>query len=131
MATMTDAAADGNANPNANADKTLFFSRELAVKINPKRPDITAAVILYGLYLWQSTPVQPFGYVPVVNGKRGCYRSLSELQSEYPWLSDEGIRLAIERAEEALKGHFVVVRDHPKAERGKLHFWISPSLIKK
>ena len=110
---------------------TLLFSKELATKINPKRPDITASLIIYGLYLWQKTKVKSFCYVPMVNGLRGSYRSLSDLRKEYPWLTDEGIRLALGRAEKALPGWFVVDRTNPKAERGKLHYWLSPKLIKK
>ena len=112
-------------------EKTLLFSKELATKINPKRPDITASIIIYGLYLWQKTKVKPFSYVPKVNGLRGSYRSLSDLREEFPWLTEEGIRKAVWRAEKALKGAFIVDDENPEAERSKLHYWISPKLIEK
>jgi len=112
-------------------EKTLLFSKELATKINPKRPDITASIIIYGLYLWQKTKVEPFRYVPMVNGQRGSYRSLSDLREEFPWLTEEGIRKAVWRAEKALKGAFIVDDENPEAERSKLHYWISPKLIEK
>jgi len=67
----------------------------------------------------------------MVRGERGAYRSLSELREQYPWLTEEAIRKALGRAEKALNGWFVVDRENPNAERDKLHYWISPKLIKK
>jgi hypothetical protein len=138
MISMTECAGDGNANPAVKAvnaivgsDTTLFFSRELAIALNPKKPDITGSLVLYGLHLWQKKYVPSFAYLPMVNGKRGCFRSLKELQADYPWLTEEAIRLALGRAEKKLKGHFVLDRNNPEAERGKLHFWLSPELIRK
>ena len=109
---------------------TLFFSRELAKFLNSAKPDITGALILFGLYLWQRKPVSSFRYRPMVNGERGCYQSLSELQASYPWLTEEAIRKALKRAEVTLKGDFIIERANENAVRGKLHFWISPLLIK-
>lgn len=108
-----------------------LLSRDLAVGLNGNRPDFSGAMILYGLYLWQICPVRSFSYVPVVAGKRGAYRSLSELQAEYPWLSEEGIRQTLKRAERVLKDDFIVDRKNFEADRGKLHFRISDRLIKK
>jgi hypothetical protein len=87
---------------------------------------VTAALILFEIYLWQRMSLPSFGYVPTVNGQRGAYRSLSEIQEKFPWLTEEAIRKAINRAEKALKGAFIVDRDNPNAERGKLHFWLCP-----
>jgi hypothetical protein len=75
--------------------------------------------------------IQSFRYTPMVNGQRGAYRSLSEICQRFPWLSEEAVRKAIGRAENALNGSFIVDRDNPNAERGKLHFWISETLAKK
>jgi hypothetical protein len=115
----------------ANEDQILLLSRELAVKLGTKKANFNASLILYGLYLWQKTPVSCFGYVPKIEGQRACYRSLSELHEQYPWLSEEAIRKILVRAERVLNGHFVIDRDNPNAERGKHHFWLSPTMIKK
>jgi hypothetical protein len=115
-----------------NDNEIRLFSRELASYLNPERPDITGAMILYGLYLWQKTPIPKFHYVPMVNGQRGSYRSLSELSKEYPWMCEERIRKALIRLEKRLgKTWFIVDRKNSGAERKKLHFWISAALIKK
>ena len=112
-------------------DQILLLSRELAVALNPKRPDFNGALIIYGLYLLQCMKVKSFAYVPMVNGKRGCYRSLSELQAQYPWLTDEGIRQNLMHSAKVLKGDFIVDLENPGAVRGKSHFWLSPALIKR
>jgi hypothetical protein len=110
-------------------DQVLLLSRELAVRLNPKRPDFNGALIIYGLYLWQRMRIPSFGYVPMVGEKRGCYRSLRELHEQYPWMSEEGIRKSLNRAEKVLPKDFVVDRNNGTAERGKLHFHLSTRLI--
>lgn len=112
-------------------DKTLLLSRELAVKLNPEKADFNGALILYGLYLWQIQKIRPFEYTPMVDGKRGCYQSLSELQTQYPWLTEEGIRVSLWRCAETLGKNFIVDAKNPGAIRGKFHFYLSPLLIKK
>lgn len=112
-------------------DKLLLFSRELAVDLNPEKPDINGALMLYGLYLWQRKRLKSFQYIPKVNGKRGCYRSLSELHKQYPWLSEEGIRKNLKRAELRSNGNFIVDCNNAGAKGGKLHFYLSPEWIKK
>lgn len=107
-------------------DRVLLFSRELAIRINKKRPDVTASIIIYGLFTWQISSRSPFGYNPTINGKRACYRSLRQLEEEYPWWNNNTILKAINRAEVALENLFVVQRD-----KRQLHFQISDKLIKK
>ncbi len=112
-------------------DKTLLLSRELAVKLNPDKADFSGSLILYGLYLWQIQKIRPFAYTPMVDGKRGCYQSLSDLHAEYPWLSEEGIRVILRRCAETLGKNFIVDAKNPGAIRNKFHFHLSPLLIKK
>ena len=131
VSTSTDNSVLESGGEEEDQKRIRYFSRELATRINRKRPDVTAAMILYGLWLWQRQPVWSFSYTPMVNGERGCYRSLSELQKDYPWLTEEAIRKGLNRAEKALKDGFVIDRSNPDAERGKLHFWISPNIIKR
>jgi hypothetical protein len=134
---QTDSVESGGGNPKipqqaADTKQVLFFSRELAVKLNPKRPDFTGAIILYGLYLWQKARISSrFGYVPMVNDERGSYRSLSQLNSDYPWRTEEGIRQILIGAEVSLKGDFIIDRNNAGAERGKFHYHLSKDLIKK
>ena len=52
------------------------------------------------------------------------------MRESYPWLAEETIRKALNRAEKALRGDFIIDRTNEDAVRGKLHFWISPLLIK-
>ena len=111
-------------------DKTLMLSRELALFINPKQADLTASLIIYGLYTWQVSKRKPYGYQPTINGKPCCYRSLRELREEYPWLHHTGIRKALQRAAKALKGDFIM-QLAKKGGQEQLHFLLSDNLIKK
>ena len=42
---------------NGGGEKTtktpVFFSWDLAIKINPEQPDILASLLIYGLYTWK------------------------------------------------------------------------------
>ena len=111
-------------------DKTLMLSRELALFINPKQADLTASLIIYGLYTWQVSKRNPFGYNPKINGKLACYRSLRELVEDYPWLRHNSILKALNRAAAKLKNDFImrVVKRNGQAQ---LHFLLSDNLIKK
>ena len=89
-------------------DITLMLSRELALDINPKQADLTASFILYGLYTWQVSKRKPFVYNPTINGKPAAYRSVRELEEEYPWLAHNSILKALRRAEAKLHGEFIM-----------------------
>ena len=111
-------------------DKTLMFSRELALDINSKRADLTASFILYGLYTWQVSKRKAFGYNPTIDGQPAAYRSLRELGQDYPWLAHNSILKALRRAEERLDGEFIMeMRQH--GGQDQLHFLLSEKLIKK
>lgn len=118
----------------------IYFSWELAIKINPKQPDVAASVAIYGLYTWQCDALDEkklnhFGYTPYINGKRACYRSTRELESDYSLpdgsklYTDTALLKALNRAEKALDGGFVIYRKFGKAIRGKLHYHLSSELI--
>ena len=111
-------------------DITLMLSRELASDINPKRADLTASFILYGLYTWQVSKRKAFVYNPTINGKPAAYRSVRELEEEYPWLRHNSILKALRRAEKKLNGEFImqVVK---RNEQDQLIFLLSDKLIKK
>ena len=128
----TESASKQNIPGSSSEDKnpSYYFSRELATKLNPKRPDNNASMIIFGLWLLQRMPLLPYQYHPMVEGKRGCYASLRELERKYPWLEHNSILKILRRAAIKLKGQFVVDADNENSKQGKLHFWISPKLIK-
>ena len=109
-------------------DVTLMLSRELALFINPKQADLTASFIIYGLYTWQVSKRRAFGYNPTINGKPCCYRSLRELEAEYPWLGHNSILKALRRAENVLEGE-LIVRVVKRNGQSYLHFLLSDQLI--
>lgn len=110
-------------------NQTLMLSRELALFINPKQADLTASLILYGLYTWQVSKRHPFGYNPTINGKPCSYRSLRLLAEDYPWLKHNSILQALRRAEKALKGDFIMQVVKRNGQK-HLHFLLSDKLIK-
>lgn len=117
------------------AKTPLFFSWELATRINPRQPDVIASTVLYGLYTWQvSGNNNHFGYHPTINGMSCCYRSVRELEKDYTTangkqLCNETVLWkALRRAEKALGDDFVV-KQPSKAKRGKLHYLLSAKLI--
>ncbi|MEP6668799.1 MAG: hypothetical protein ABJF10_06590 [Chthoniobacter sp.] len=87
-----------------------LFSPELAKRINPKQPDVTAAVLIYGLLLWQNNNYAQ----TMINGKRHSFRSLNELLADHPYFTRSQIHSALNRAEVALKGRFQIVRNREK-----------------
>ena len=88
-----------------------MFSPTVAGMINPNQPDITAAIILYGLMLWQKN-----GYKQTkIEGKRYCFRSLNELQQDHPYFTRTQIHKAIKRAKTALKESFTTTTKKKKS----------------
>ena len=96
------------------------FSKELAASLNPEQPDITLALILYGLSLWMDTAKR------MPKKLNYCYRSLGDLEDDYPYMTRGRIENALERAATKLKGDFSFVPG------GKtMRFRLSPKLMKR
>ena len=130
----TESVPEGNVSNKSGEEqqesKTLMLSRELALFINPKQADLTASLLIYGLYTWQVSRRNFFGYNPKINGKPCCYRSFRELAGAYPWLHHTGIRKALHRAAKALKDDFIM-QLVKKGDQEQCHFLLSDKLIKK
>ena len=107
--------------PPSNSRSWRLFSPELAKRINPEQPDITAAILIYGLTLWQNNRYAQ----TMINGKRHSFRSLNELLKDHPYFTRTQIEDALNRSEVALKGRFQIVRD-----REKLYFHVDDYLKK-
>jgi hypothetical protein len=127
MLKLTEEASEVNGQSDA-IDQTIKkdrvwhkFSPELAIKLNPKEPDIMAATILYGLNLWMCSGNQ----LTNKEGGNCCYRSLSDLAIDYPYWTESGIEHALLRAEERLKGKFWIRRD-----KKVLWFYMDPKFRK-
>ena len=58
-----------------------FFHPGIAKEINPEQPDITAAVILYNLSLWQRNKYRQ----TEIEGRRYSFRSLLQLHADHPY----------------------------------------------
>ena len=133
-AAFFESALDGSI-PNSGGgeeeeDITLMLSRELALDINAKQADLTASFILYGLYTWQVSKRKAFVYNPTINGKPVAYRSVRELEEDYPWLAHNSILKALRRAEVSLHGEFIMELRKYRGQ-DQLHFLLSDKLIKK
>ena len=87
-----------------------FYCRELAKELNPKQHDITAAVVLYNISLWQNNNFRQ----TIIDGKRHSFRSLSDLQNDHPYLTESAIHKALIRLETKLPGEFLIRRDKNK-----------------
>ncbi|HEY8899696.1 MAG TPA: hypothetical protein VIM61_04740 [Chthoniobacterales bacterium] len=111
-------------NPNS-IKKWHSFSRKLAVDVNDKAPDITAAIILHRLLLWKRHGRKRWN-AALKNGV-SCYRSLAELESDLPYLSRSGIDNGLKR----LAQHFGDDIDVHREGRQKLTFTISDKIEKK
>ena len=103
---------DSATSKKAGETKTLvhFYSPAIAKELNPKQPDIAAAVILYNLSLWQKNTYKQTS----IDGRRYCFRSLAELNQNMPYLTKAAIHKAIIRLEKCLGNEFKILRDKEK-----------------
>jgi len=113
----------------------IYFSWDLAIKINPKQPDVLASLSIYGLYTWKPKSESRFSYAPKINGELACYRSTRELEQEYTsplgsLATDTAILKALRRASKKLAPGFILDENVPTAHRGKLHYLVSDKLAK-
>jgi hypothetical protein len=99
-----------------------FFHPGIAKEINPEQPDITAAVILYNLSLWQRNKYRQ----TEIEGRRYSFRSLSQLHADHPYFTQAAIHKALQRLEKKLGNDFLVRRD-----KSKLWFSIGERIMKK
>lgn len=108
---------------NTDAPSLLhFYHPEIAEEINPKQPDITAAVILYNLSLWQRNKYRQ----TEIEGRRYSFRSLSQLHADHPYFTQAAIHKALHRIEKKLGNDFLVRRD-----KSQLWFSIGERIMKK
>ncbi|WP_184207538.1 hypothetical protein [Prosthecobacter dejongeii] len=106
--------------PNTDTPSLLhFYHPEIAKELNPKQPDVTAALILYNLSLWQRNRYKQ----TLILGRRYCFRSLSQLQHDHPYFTQAAIHKALQRLEKKLGNDFLVRRD-----KSKLWFSIGDSI---
>lgn len=97
------------------------FSRDLAKKLNPKQPDLTAATMLQGLYFWEHTGRKAkFKLPPRVS----CYRTLSELKGDHPYFERSTIHSALQRARKVLQPSFTFT-----GTSKRLEFFLSQQLV--
>ena len=84
-----------------------YYGRRIASLLNPKQPDVTAAVVLYNLWLWQGNSYKQ----TLIDRRRYSFRSLSQLASDHPYFTKAAIYKAIRRLEKRLGEDFKVNRD--------------------
>jgi hypothetical protein len=87
-----------------------FYSRQIAEELNPKQHDVAAAALIYNLSLWQDNNYKQTR----IDGKRYCFRSLTDLEKDCPYLTKSGIHKALKRLEEKLGDQFKIKRDEDK-----------------
>ena len=74
------------------------FSPELAKFLNPKKPDITGALILAQLAKWYAFNLEPNARrAHSINGINATYMTVVQIQAELPWLSKQAIYKAVNR----------------------------------
>ncbi|CAN5538035.1 hypothetical protein BH09VER1_BH09VER1_23800 [soil metagenome] len=93
-----------------------IFSMPLAKDLNPKTPDISAAIVHYTLYTWQRSNKLP--------GPKKAFRSIRQLEEELSYLNRTVIHDAVKRLETAN----MIVVDRSK---DKLHFQIPEEVVRK
>jgi hypothetical protein len=98
------------------------YSQELAEELNPHQPDISGALLIRTLAIWQNNRYKQ----TVIEGRRYCFRSLTELQKEMPYLTRSGLQALIVKLEKKLGTEFVVRRD-----KDKLWFSLGPETLRK
>lgn len=109
--------------PNTDTPSLLhFYHPEIAKELNPKQPDVTAALILYNLSLWQRNRYKQ----TLILGRRYSFRSLSQLQHDHPYFTQAAIHKALQRLEKKLGNGFLVRRD-----KSKLWFSIGDSIAER
>ncbi len=99
-----------------------FYSRQIAEELNPKQHDVAAATVIQNLSFWQKNNYRQ----TLINGKRYCFRSLTELEKDCPYLTKSAIHKALKRLEKKLGNKFLIKRD-----KDKLWFSIAEELISK
>lgn len=92
--------------PRRRKPKLHYYNPSIAKEINPKQPDVTAATLLTNLAFWQNN----FYPSTLINNRRHSFRSLSQMATDCPYLSEEAIHKAIKRLEAALGNEFLVNR---------------------
>ena len=84
-----------------------LYSPAIAKELNPKQPDITGAVILRNLSLWQNNDYKQ----TLIDGRRHSFRSLADIHQDMPYLTKSAIHKGIGRLEERLGDEFRIRRD--------------------
>lgn len=87
-----------------------FYSRKIAEELNPKQHDVAGAALIQNLSLWQGNNYKQTR----IDGKRYCFRSLTELEKDCPYLTKSAIHKALKRLEKKLGNKFVIKRDKDK-----------------
>jgi hypothetical protein len=99
------------------------YSQELAEELNPQQPDISGALLIGTLAIWQNNRYKQ----TLIDGRRYCFRSLAELQKEMPYLTRSGLQSMIVKLEKKLgPEEFLVRRD-----KDKLWFSLGPETLRK
>ncbi|MGV3664234.1 MAG: helix-turn-helix domain-containing protein [Prosthecobacter sp.] len=93
--------------PRTAAQMLHYYSPAIARQLNPKQPDVAAAVVLTNLSFWQQN-VYPS---TLIEGRRHSFRSLKQLHEDCPYLTESAIHKAIQRLERELGAEFVIRRD--------------------
>lgn len=102
--------------------KLHYYSPAIAKQLNSKQPDVVAATVLTNLSFWQKNKYPS----TLIGGRRHSFRSLKQLQSDCPYLTEAAIHKAIKRVETALGDEF-----HVNRTKDKFHFSIGDETMER